>query len=808
MAGYIGPDSELQPDAVTIRSFITWWFERCDRGVIEIGWLDNQGRGLIHFSQHDKSQIDELVAIAVQSNLVPGQSCYIRASTVARWPDGQPGRTKDTDFIQAPGIWNDIDTPAQLAQAMAVESMVRPTASVETGTEPNKRYQNWFKTSQPFVNGDMVRSLNRRIQMLYGGDPAVINPSRLMRLPGTIAWPTKAGRTVPELTRFILPAPSDPRPAAYSLSMLEAQLPKEAVVDSHAAGAASYVSAGASTQPVPGMRATLDTTSELMRLIKSGSNWHNNMIRLVAHWVGRGWSTQEILTAAEAFTLPGYTVDATLREVTAAINGARTKWGVADRDTLISTTLENQFPSEVIDPWDTLVAPPFPIDALPGILRAYTESRARVVGADPCAIAWSALSACSAAINGSTRVRMKLLDRWSEPPAMWVALLGRPSTKKTPIISDAWRPLTELQNVALRAYRDQMAYWKALPKDTRAVTPEPPKPRRLVAQDATIESLQSILSEQERGIGVLRDELSGFIGGMERYASKGGNGAERGFWLETYNGGGKTVDRIVRGSTYIDNLLATICGGIQPDRLESFSDITDDGLWQRFIPIIVTDGEFGVDQASDREVDDYTMRLQDIVDRPVAKSVVFSNTGYEICRQVERELFDLQKKEPVSVLFAGYIGKLIGVFGRLSMALLYMETSGFEYIISETIALQARRLIFESILPNAARVYMRMDGYGPKGDGLEAAAGYILSKNLDRFVISDLTSNIRQFKKLPTNDILRMLSPLINGGWILPESELPNNRSWIVNPVVHVKFLDRKNKEIVRRKSMQELIQR
>ena len=57
--------------------------------------------------------------------------------------------------------------------------------------------------------------------------------------------------------------------------------------------------------------------------IRAGDHWHDNMLRLVGHWIARGWSDAEILTAAEAMTLPGYTVDATRRDVARMIAGGR-----------------------------------------------------------------------------------------------------------------------------------------------------------------------------------------------------------------------------------------------------------------------------------------------------------------------------------------------------------------------------------------------------------------------------------------------------------------------------------------------------
>jgi hypothetical protein len=73
------------------------------------------------------------------------------------------------------------------------------------------------------VDVEQIRRVNRQMQKLYGGDPTVANPSRLMRLPGTIAWPYKKGRIV-ELTKFEL-APSD-RPSSYPLSTICAMLPQ------------------------------------------------------------------------------------------------------------------------------------------------------------------------------------------------------------------------------------------------------------------------------------------------------------------------------------------------------------------------------------------------------------------------------------------------------------------------------------------------------------------------------------------------------------------------------------------------------
>jgi hypothetical protein len=72
------------------------------------------------------------------------------------------------------------------------------------------------------------------------------------------------------------------------------------------------------------------TVDACLAAIRGGDHWHDNLVRLTGHWIARGWSDTEILTATEALTLPGYTVDQTRREVARMIAGGRAKWNLPD----------------------------------------------------------------------------------------------------------------------------------------------------------------------------------------------------------------------------------------------------------------------------------------------------------------------------------------------------------------------------------------------------------------------------------------------------------------------------------------------
>ena len=367
----------------------------------------------------------------------------------------------------------------------------------------------------------------------------------------------------------------------------------------------------------------------------------------------------------------------------------------------------------LLDSWNALQPPPFPIEALPAVLRAFVEDRARVIGADPCGLGWACIGACSTALDGRIRLQMKQRDSWSVPPFIWLARVGAPSTKKSPILDAAWSPSERAQNVDLKVWREEHVRWKALPKKEQAETPVPVCRRRLVSHDATIESLQDILGRQDRGIGILRDELAGWIGSLEKYSGGRGSAADRAFFLQAFNGGGYIADRVSRGTTAIENLGLGISGGIQPDRLRQLGDITSDGLWQRFIPIIVGPASFGSDDSDGQAVSDYTEMVDRLLQVAPETRVQLSQDAHDVREALARRLFDLEQTEAIGAAFSALCGKLLGIWGRLCLVLSQIEPGPVPFIVGREIAEAARTLILGSVLPNAARVYTGMGGGAP-----------------------------------------------------------------------------------------------
>lgn len=190
-------------------------------GKIELAWTDNRpdssGRYRLKNARlFSVDQIDELVREAAHLNSINNCNVYIGAAL--RKPDAAPfGRAQDNDAYALTCTYVDLDDPGAALAAKNIYGPDKPTFIVLTGRAPHVRAQMWWRLEEPIGNTQWWPGLLRGICAKLGGDSTVVNPSRVMRLAGSIAWPVKPGRTV-ELTSV---APlREPGPDYYSVDHL------------------------------------------------------------------------------------------------------------------------------------------------------------------------------------------------------------------------------------------------------------------------------------------------------------------------------------------------------------------------------------------------------------------------------------------------------------------------------------------------------------------------------------------------------------------------------------------------------------
>jgi hypothetical protein len=253
---------------------------------------------------------------------------------------------------------------------------------------------------------------------------------------------------------------------------------------------------------------------------------------------------------------------------------------------------------------DRSPAPKLDDDALPAGWERWIGKEAEARGCPRDYIAAGLIVAASGWIGNSRHASVN--ESWCEPPHLWLAEIGAPSTGKTPGLKPFIEASRTIERDAEPAWQTALAKHASLTEAAKAIeeqwcadvrtaikagqpTPdrphgsdapsEPPRPR-LLAMDATTEELQHLLAGQPRGLLYVRDELTGWFGNHDRY---GGSGGDRAFFLEAWNGGAYVADRVKhRGQPVrITHSSLSIIGGMQPDRLREALAGADDGLAAR-----------------------------------------------------------------------------------------------------------------------------------------------------------------------------------------------------------------------------------
>jgi putative DNA primase/helicase len=226
-------------------------------------------------------------------------------------------------------------------------------------------------------------------------------------------------------------------------------------------------------------------------------------------------------------------------------------------------------------------------------------------------------------------IHPKANDDWLVVPNLWGAIIARPGMLKSPALGEALAPIRRLaaearedynrrlqedgvklealqakelaiKDLLRQAYKGKRGHSADELQDTlRSVRVEIKDlkeglfERRYIVNDSTTEKLGEILAVNPFGVLLERDELAGWLRGLEREDRK----SDREFFLEAWNGlNPYTYDRIGRGTIHIPALCLSIVGGIQPAKLARFvAEALDggyaaDGLLQRFQLLVWPEG--------------------------------------------------------------------------------------------------------------------------------------------------------------------------------------------------------------------------
>jgi len=246
----------------------------------------------------------------------------------------------------------------------------------------------------------------------------------------------------------------------------------------------------------------------------------------------------------------------------------------------------------------------FDMNSLPDILKLRVKDVSDGLGTPPEMAAVAGIAILGGAISNKCGIRQEKFDDWTLIPNLWGAVIAPPGSNKSAAISAMSKPILEKEiqeskiydeeyniyitdkkkyDIAIKEYAKKIKFDKDL-EEPKA--PRKPKRKRFLINDATHEVIGEILKDADQGITALHDELGGLLAS---FGSKARAGEEaRSFYLGAWDGDTpKNIDRIGRGSFFIENYCISVFGGIQPtiiDKLisDAVSGKFSDGLLERF----------------------------------------------------------------------------------------------------------------------------------------------------------------------------------------------------------------------------------
>lgn len=295
-----------------------------------------------------------------------------------------------------------------------------------------------------------------------------------------------------------------------------------------------------------------------------------------------------------------------------------------------TTTTTSSVDADADDDWGTLVEPVIPKITvpllpqrlLPPSLEPWIRDEAERMCVHSEMIALPALLALGSIVGCSLAIRPKRDDPgFLVIPSTWGACVAPPGFTKSPALNAAMAPLYELRQKAFESYNNNKAVTDArreiVETERDAVmaklTTEIKKvksdnatiesfrqriaaldsematlqaiERRYVTNDATIQKLAMLLTENLRGLLLLRDEVAGWVATFDNP----GHAEDRKFFLQSWQGRGPySVDRVGRGTLHVPHLSLAVYGNIQPGPMADYvsqaqgTSAFNDGLLQRF----------------------------------------------------------------------------------------------------------------------------------------------------------------------------------------------------------------------------------
>lgn len=289
----------------------------------------------------------------------------------------------------------------------------------------------------------------------------------------------------------------------------------------------------------------------------------------------------------------------------------------------------------------------FPVESFPLPIQKFIRETHRCLNF-PIEFIGSSLISVAAIMIGNT-YKVEVMKGWTEKAVIYMALVGRPGTTKSPALKFALKPIMNIDKDSFKKYNKEKLKFEAADLTTKPIF------KKILVSDATQEAIVKVHQDNPTGVGVYVDELSGWLGNFDKYShSKGG---DEGFYLSNWSDGYVNKDR-TNTQIFIPNSAISVVGTIQPGLIQnifsghkSLNGFVDRILW--VIPEDQKVKEWSERQLNDgiadywsttvRRLNSLRIRANEEIEKEefngdVSKTLKFTTEAFQLLKKFQSEL--------------------------------------------------------------------------------------------------------------------------------------------------------------------------
>ena len=350
----------------------------------------------------------------------------------------------------------------------------------------------------------------------------------------------------------------------------------------------------------------------------------------------------------------------------------------------------------------------FPYEIFPESVQAIIKDAKDTIGFNPDYLSTGILSNCATAIGNTVTL---FNGSYISQPILWLAIIGRSGIGKTHPLKFAKKPIEEKDKQNYIEFQGLMQNYESQ-EDKKGNRPNYIKS---ILEDFTPEKLAESLQHNEKGILIFKDELIGWINSFDQY-KKGGDQQK---YLEFFNGGTLSVDRVSKPPIRVEKTNVNILGGMQPSLLKAMAsnNRSDDGFLARFLfvyPTNIRPNLFTGKTVQPIHVENYKRLILGLCDAP-ATALKATDSQIKIYQQWQHKKAKDCHNDDLETLIQS---KLETYVWRLALIIEMMQQASqnkFKDSLSDASIYKALKLI-EYFRINTLRVYDKILSSNPLED--------------------------------------------------------------------------------------------